>query len=53
MTDATDTGKARDFNAWAAQRAAYGLPIDEEAFAAWHEALEAQERDRMRAMLAG
>ena len=42
----------RSYNAWAAQRAAYGMTVDDAAFVAWHDALEAQERDRMRALLA-
>ena len=44
MTTATDIRKAdaRSYNAWAAQRIAYGLTLDDEVFVAWWEALEAQ-----------
>jgi hypothetical protein len=34
----------RSWNAWAAQRAAYGLPLDDDTFVAWWERLEAQAR---------
>lgn len=50
--DKIRTYDTRSYNAWAAQRACYGLSLDDDAFADWHEALEAQERDRMTAILA-
>jgi len=46
------TAHNRDYRAWLAQVTVYGLPTDDASFIAWREALEAQERDRMRAMLA-
>lgn len=35
----------RAFNAWAAQSAAYGREISDEAFGRWYEAIEKQARE--------
>ena len=42
----------RDYRAWLWQATCYGLPTDDASFIEWREALEAKERDRMRAMMA-
>ena len=42
----------RDYRAWLAQATVYGLPTDDASFVAWREALEAQERERMHAIMA-
>jgi hypothetical protein len=42
----------RSYNAWHAQAIVYGLPTDDASFVAWWTKMEAQESDRMRAIMA-